>query len=480
MGISIRDVMRIAGPVQSPPRTLRGILGTGGFPSPSNVEAIQRGTVRFSEVAFPFSLLTYNLALMVDPGVYGGPSAHRSAAIGEFIRRVRIARPDAVGVCEAFADAERTRIIGALRDLYPSSMQGPDEEDLENDGGLILLCRHPFVQSHASIFRQSADDDSFANKGVLHMRVVPPGLPCPVDLFYSHTQNTEDLTGAQNSALFAQLEHIEHMWQAFGDVRTPAFVFGDLNFPGEHSLYPHAMARLGDFRDAWVARGVGSGDGLTWARDNNFYEDASDRPSVNEQARLDYVMLHSGRAFAPALQSIAVQRWQVSGRDLSDHFGLLATFSTALRSELTIEGSIQSVDVRIWGFRCIEESDELGDDEVHFECRLIPHEGTTTPFVRTATIEGVATGEVHTLDSSPSAVIGQDPGDSVTVEVRGTEEDDAPNPDDDLGTRTLVLPRAELLRDGPDGYRRVLPYLTRDGAEYGVEVFVQVSLIPAR
>ena len=113
--------------------------------------------------------MTQNMALLVTPAPYLGTD--REGAIAEIVAQIRVLSPDVVGLCEVFSDSERTRIRNALRDLYPHYPEGPDETDLESDGGLLLRVRHSILIGDAMIFRDCDGFDCLANKGVIHIRI---------------------------------------------------------------------------------------------------------------------------------------------------------------------------------------------------------------------------------------------------------------------------------------------------------------------
>lgn len=117
------------------------------------------------------SVMTQNMALLVSPAPYLGTD--RNGARAEIISRILGLSPDVVGLCEVFDDDDREKIRVALRMQYPHTREGPDEADLESDGGLLLLSKHPIESSHDTIFRECDGVDCFANKGVIHVRVHP-------------------------------------------------------------------------------------------------------------------------------------------------------------------------------------------------------------------------------------------------------------------------------------------------------------------
>src|SRR5262245_35875099 len=104
----------------------------------------QSGEVRVSVTATPFSLLTQNMALLPDVAYLG---RNRDAATKEIISRIQVLNPDVVGLCEVFDDADKATILAGVFATHPHFRAGPDEADLDTNGGLLLLSRHPILDS---------------------------------------------------------------------------------------------------------------------------------------------------------------------------------------------------------------------------------------------------------------------------------------------------------------------------------------------
>lgn len=267
----------------------------------------------------PFSLMTHNMALLVAPGNYLGTD--RDGVVEEIISRIAALSPDVVGLCEVFADGEREQIRTDLQHIYPHFQEGPDEEDLESDGGLLLLSKHPMIKQYQIIYRQCAGDDCFANKGIIYAQVHPPNSPMPYDIFYSHTQNIEEDGGKE--VLYKQLTRMMGLILDVADKNIPTIVMGDLNIPGEMpEHYKELIGRLGRPVDFWTVAGNPPASGFTSTSDNNFYEDSEDIPDQNQ--RLDYILMRAGRKFIPILTKIEILKFTRGGRFISDHFGLHA------------------------------------------------------------------------------------------------------------------------------------------------------------
>lgn len=282
------------------------------------------GRLGLRVIPMPVSVLVQNMALLVAPGNYLGRD--RDGAIDELCDRLEAWQPDVVGLCEVFADGERDRIRRRLRSRYPHTRDGPDEADLESDGGLLLLSRWPITASADVIYRDCDGADCFANKGMIHARIQAPGWPSAVDVFLTHAQNIETDDG--QAALYAQLDTMRDFVDRRSDRDLPALVLGDLNIPGEQERhYRQLLDRLPGFRDCWTMAGHAPDSGATLISASSFHEDPDDRPDSDQ--RLDYVMTRPGRRTVPLLDDIEILRITRRDRLISDHLGLLARFDRA-------------------------------------------------------------------------------------------------------------------------------------------------------
>lgn len=281
------------------------------------------GPIRLRLQAAPVSVLTQNMALLVDPGNYLGTD--RQGAVAEISARLRTLLPDVAGLCEVFSDGERAEIRSALHDLYPHYQEGPDEGDLDSDGGLLLLSRHPFTATDSFVYGDCDGWDCFANKGMIHVRVRAPSWPTAIDLFYTHAQNIA--TGEGVSTLYRQLSAMQSFIQLRADPALPAIVMGDINVPGEiPQHYGQLLSRLSGVRDCWTLAGNSAASGMTSVRDSTFHDDPDDRPAQDQ--RFDYVLLRAGTSAIPILSTMDVLKFTRNGRFISDHFAVRAIFDT--------------------------------------------------------------------------------------------------------------------------------------------------------
>jgi endonuclease/exonuclease/phosphatase family metal-dependent hydrolase len=317
MSTSIREIARHIEPYPPAPSSLRTILKQ------------PNANLRLHIRTAPFSVMCHNMGLMVAPAPYLGTD--RAGAIDEIVLQIQRLSPDIVGLCEVFADGEREDIFNRLRPIYPHFQEGPDEADLDSDGGLLLLSKHPLLQSHAIIYRDCEGADCWANKGVIHIRVKSPNSPMAYDIFFTHTQNIAEDGGRE--ALYKQLTKMDDMIQQHADPNTPTLIMGDINIPAETpGDYNELLNRLRKPVDFWVVNGNEENSGFTFVADNNFYEDEDDNPHLNQ--RLDYVLLKSGINFIPILKNIEILKFRHNNRFISDHFGLHAQMETLVQVDL--------------------------------------------------------------------------------------------------------------------------------------------------
>lgn len=338
MSVTLLEVSKHLTAAPSSPLGLRQILSR------------ETGSIRLSASKTSLTLLTQNMALLPDKWGVDYLGRNRDEAIKEIVSRIKEIKPDVVGLCEVFEDDEKTTIIAGVASTHPFFQSGPDETDLDYNGGLLLLSRHPIVESHDLIFDEDAGFDSETNKGVIHIRIQPPQLPTPCDIFYSHTQDIEGddfllipipfapliwpLGGGGDApkALYAQLTQMGQMLTAFGNADYPAFIMGDLNIPGEApEHYRELLGRLSNPIDLWTLPGNEPNSGFTFAADNTFYEDSDDNPGANQ--RLDYILMRAGRRCIPILNRIQVVKFERWGHPISDHFGLQVDFENVMSIE---------------------------------------------------------------------------------------------------------------------------------------------------
>jgi endonuclease/exonuclease/phosphatase family metal-dependent hydrolase len=314
MSTSLREIARHIEPYPPAPNTLRTILRQ------------PTANLRLHLQTAPFSVMTQNMGLLVAPASYKGTD--REGAIDEIVSQIQHLSADVVGLCEVFDDDEREGIFNRLKHIYPHFQEGPDEADLDSDGGLLLLSKYPLLQSHAIVYKGAVGGDWWANKGAIHIRVKSPTCPMAHDIFFTHAQNIEEDGGQE--ALYSELTQMDTMIQQYADPNIPTLIMGDLNIPAENAHHYSALLnRLRRPVDFWVVNGNVENSGFTFVVDNNFYEDEDNKPKSN--SRLDYVLMKAGTKFIPILKNIEILKFMRQGRYISDHFGLYAQMETLVQ-----------------------------------------------------------------------------------------------------------------------------------------------------
>lgn len=282
-----------------------------------------------------FKIMHQNMGLLPEPFPYKGTD--RTGVISELIAQIRLHAPDIMGICEIFDNDERKQVADDLSDLYPHRREGPDRNSIldgraaKDDGGLLLLSKHPVVDSASILFDDAVVPDWFSNKGILYMKVQPEGFPFPFTIFYTHMQDIEAPRGKE--ALYKQLSQAYRFINSKQAGNSVSIFFGDINIPAERTAhYGEMMQRLDNPIDIWIADCNGAYPGETFARYNNsFYADPDDIP--NESLRLDYFLMKHGPEYIPVVDNMEVLRIQHNGRYISDHFGIQATFQEFVQTK---------------------------------------------------------------------------------------------------------------------------------------------------
>lgn len=369
------------------------------------ISDFERGSIRQRTVPASLSFVQYNVAFLpkVIAEFYGTHTLedaykgkNREQARRALIDNVLRDSPDIVGLTEVFissdyietfhrlpgnqflpltAPNDRQAIKDGLAGRYPFVAEIPVAETgsfvqtvpvpvlpdahivLPRATELLLLSKWPITERNHLIYRNRSGQDSKAGKGILHVRVQPPGHPTQYDVFLTHTQNpgegnTEAERARSREALSLQLDAIAVFIAAHSSPERPALLMGDLNVNGNDSAKRlDLMRRLGrpasldEPVDLWPVRG---GLGLT-SDDASSFEAArrgtppSDPWRFRRGSRIDWFLSWPGTRFWPSYENTQVLVWQFGeGNDISDHYGL-KTRQVNLR-ELTV---IQRVPVHV-------------------------------------------------------------------------------------------------------------------------------------
>ena len=210
-----------------------------------------------SATSVDLDVLTYNVEGLPWPARTA--RAHRLAKIRTELLQLRRkgTAPDVVMLQEAFTP-EAVRI--ATHSGYPHVARGPFATDkpeapgtplstalrserklLKGEGfpkllssGLYIASIHPFAAVRAEPFRKSecAGYDCLANKGMLHVQLLVPGAPRPLDLFNTHL-NSRGSAGVpferSRVAHTVQVKRFNNFVASRRDPLNPLIVGGDFN-----------------------------------------------------------------------------------------------------------------------------------------------------------------------------------------------------------------------------------------------------------
>lgn len=309
------------------------LAGLGPITAGLRAAIAQPGDFTVRPVSAPFHIIGYNIAMLP----YGYRGREQIACRDAIIAEILASGADVVGLCEGWAHNDG--IAAGVRHVYPYRGHEPGLDLLglhPMGAGLALLSRHPFLAAGERAYKDSAGTDILANKGISWVRIHPPGLPGPLDLFLTHTQAVyEDASNTGAAEHAKQLAQLAAYVAEKRDANNPAIVFGDLNFDGcRAQRYAPAMALLGAPVDTWVSRLGNHGDGVTYSKHNDFDKDydaaRGETGGIAHEERLDYVLLYPGRSWTLCMDAVAVLQWRTASYGVSDHYGLQARSSYGL------------------------------------------------------------------------------------------------------------------------------------------------------
>lgn len=285
-----------------------------------NIEYILKGTyvTPSSARANEFNVLAYNIYMRPTLLFINGQSRRAE------LLPAQLKGYDCIVFSEAFDGAVRKKLLAGLRADYPHATRILDPKlrgfKIEN-GGVIILSRHPIEAEDQKGFPVSAGSDKLAAKGVLYARIKKAGRRYHV--FGSHT-NAEKSKAAVRAKQFAVIK-------AFIDSkkipRTEAVIIaGDLNVDmvGSKAEYAAMLKALN------ASHPRPTGHRFTFDPKINKVADAG--PSEY----LDYVLFSNAHlrpttSFNEVRMIRAASEWKSfptdkAKWDLSDHFAVFGRF----------------------------------------------------------------------------------------------------------------------------------------------------------
>jgi exonuclease III len=216
-------------------------------------------------------LLTWNVQQL--PPIAGGEDAEgRAMKVAQAILAMPPReQPDVIVFNEVFDETGRETLVESLESTYSHAIKQLDHPgwDLEEDSGLMLLSKRPFLKFKANkeIFYWGFDVDSgtdaWAAKGVAVVRVAGPLEP--VTIAFTHLQASYDPFNTEHSQIRSeQLAAVRAALRKVVDPTSSEYascvVVGDLNIKGDpdemtgeaSSVFAGSPGTFGeDFLDGW-------------------------------------------------------------------------------------------------------------------------------------------------------------------------------------------------------------------------------------
>jgi endonuclease/exonuclease/phosphatase family metal-dependent hydrolase len=200
---------------------------------PAHAPAAQHAEIR---------VLTYNVRGLPWPVALGRGAALRR--IGEALAQMRREgrQPDVVLIQEGFR-GEMTELVKASG--YPHWVRGPRRDGgfgKLTSGGLHVLSDIPITAVRAAAFSDCAGLDCLANKGVMLVRLAPPGRPFQIDVVNTHLNSKRASRAPAAQALAAhnrQTDALIAFVNANRDAGLPLLVGGDFNVKNAPQRYYH-------------------------------------------------------------------------------------------------------------------------------------------------------------------------------------------------------------------------------------------------
>jgi endonuclease/exonuclease/phosphatase family metal-dependent hydrolase len=238
--------------------------------------------------------------------------------------------PDVLVLTEVFLEEAKKRIRRSLAGWYPYWTTGLGSDGLiGQDGGVMILSRWPILFQDEVVFGGGRGSDALADKGALYARIAAPFGTLHV--VGTHTQSeADDLASALVDGPLGGLapSPVRIRQRQFSRIRSflermelppgePVLIAGDLNVPRASN------ERSGMLESLRAAQLDGDVEGPTWDPANTLVDDDA------RAERLDYV-LHLRDHRAPVTGEVEVLRPRWEGRDLSDHYAVVARMRFAL------------------------------------------------------------------------------------------------------------------------------------------------------
>jgi endonuclease/exonuclease/phosphatase family metal-dependent hydrolase len=150
---------------------------------------------------------------------------------------------DVVALNEAFSNSLTQKLVNGLGFPYKTEVLGNKLGNLLN-GGVVVLSRYPIIESHEYIYSSSCAEDSFANKGFIHVKIRKDGRL--YNIIATHTQADpvlpcSDVARVRENQFREIRQYIEEKIQ---DRSEYLYVIGDLNTDQTYSEFNNMLSIL--------------------------------------------------------------------------------------------------------------------------------------------------------------------------------------------------------------------------------------------
>ncbi|MBI3218059.1 MAG: sphingomyelin phosphodiesterase [Bacteroidetes bacterium] len=283
-------------------------------------------SISFCQAQDSLKILSWNIQ-MLPRGVKGNGKAKRARIIAEELKQRDY---DVVVFQELFYHRSRTILLEQLKEKYPHQTQVLNKKlvSFKTNGGVLILSKHPIIDTREITYRQKSGPDRLSRKGALLATLNVNGKKLQVvgthlqafgkkEIMYSQYQQLHD--ELLKPTLLANVPQI-----VCGDFNTlkevPAQIPASLpaNFEERIARYP-VMLRVLQAEDGNL-KGVQQ---YSMDRPNN------DLCKKRKEFRLllDYFLIRSNQSAAQISHrqiTIIKKKWHKNHSDLSDHYGLEA------------------------------------------------------------------------------------------------------------------------------------------------------------
>ena len=242
----------------------------------------------------------------------------RESRVNEYIRlKDELFRfNDVVALNEAFSDSLTQKLVNGLGFPYKTAVLGNKSRNVMN-GGVVILSRYPIIEKHEHIYSASCAEDSFANKGFVHVKIQKDGRV--YNIIATHTQADPVLpcSNVSNIRVNQFREINKYIKSNIHDKSEYVYVIGDLNTDQSYPEFNNMLSILD------VKQPVYAGLEYSWDFRLNTLASKSYYNYKGDPLRYDYLFAVNGFAQPRAWHNVVldpVVKTRVQYDDGFSHF----------------------------------------------------------------------------------------------------------------------------------------------------------------